>query len=217
MQWQRACCLLPALALLLSPARDFAARRGLSSRLRALRRCAAPPRIQAPQSGSKRAYFRSLFNRSWEELLEPCERQCLVVLDKPQPGQVGAVLRSCALLAGAGPEPCAGSGVQCAVVVLGGLGSARTNQEIRISQLQRRPGWGVSLVAPDLLLPEALAALKGRGFTAVDCGGELPPRLWDQPLAAPRLALIFRSAAGASPMAPHVATMALYERRRQLA
>lgn len=39
------------------------------------------------------------------------------------------MLRSCALLAGAGPEPCAGSGVQCAVVVLGGLGSARTNQE----------------------------------------------------------------------------------------
>ena len=191
----------------------------------------APPQIQVSGSPeSKRAYFRQLFSKSWEAFLTELEEPggcSLAVVCKPSPGSVGATLRVCALL-----------GVPF-LLVLGGLGSAARNKEIRISQLQRRPDWGVALLTPpeEVSLSEALGELKVLGFhtLGLSCSEEAA-ELWEADLRHDRMAFIFGED-GLDPIAtkevhaiaripieegrgcrlsvPHSASMVFYERQRQ--
>ncbi|CAE7254799.1 unnamed protein product, partial [Symbiodinium necroappetens] len=196
-----------------------------------LLRHAAPPQIQVSGSPeSKRAYFRQLFSKSWDAFLTELEEPggCSVaVLLKPSPGSVGATLRVCALL-----------GVPF-LLVLGGLGSAARNKEIRISQLQRRPDWGVALLTPpeEVRLSEALCELKGLGFhtLGLSCSEEAT-ELWEADLRHDRMAFVFgedgldqiateevhaiahipiEEGRGCRLSLPHSASMVFYEHQRQ--
>ena len=152
----------------------------------------------------------------------------MAILCEPSPGSVGATLRVCALL-----------GVPF-LLVLGGLGSAARNKEIRISQLQRRPDWGVALLTPpvEVLLPEVLEKLRGCGFSTLGLSYDNDvPDVWEADLTDDRMALIFGEDGRESldearehvqavriPIAeghgcrlslPHAASMVFYERQRQ--
>jgi len=128
--------------------------------------------------------------RAWDELLSSLRAgsgpPCVVVLCGATPGNLGAVLRNCALLGVA------------AVCVLEALSGADVVRALRTSQLARRPHWDVSLVvAPEGLAPAvAVGQLRDSGLTTVGlaaaasaCADSSP--VWEAELAGPGLALVF--------------------------
>eukprot|EP00933_Yihiella_yeosuensis_P052393 TRINITY_DN50456_c0_g1_i1.p1 TRINITY_DN50456_c0_g1~~TRINITY_DN50456_c0_g1_i1.p1 ORF type:complete len:380 (-),score=61.43 TRINITY_DN50456_c0_g1_i1:85-1224(-) len=147
------------------------------------------------ETGEEQVAFTELRKRCvrpWSQLLSKCrthkkESISVVVLCGAAPGNIGAALRSAAVLGIA------------AVCVLG-MGTKRDDlkQALRVSQIDRRPQWKTKLVpVPDDLTPcEALSTLRDEaglslvGLTA-EGGGSKP--LWEVDLARPRLALVFGS------------------------
>lgn len=99
-------------------------------------------------------------------------------------GNLGAVLRTCALL-----------GVPL-VVALGGLNRGDVDKAIWSSQLRKRPGWNVTLATPDkeTSVTSALEQLRGAGLpligvTAHADADSVP--LWEADLSGDRIALVF--------------------------
>jgi len=194
----------------------------------------------SPPAMSKRAAIRQHRVRPWSKLLDSLEAgsgpSCVVVLCGINPGNLGAILRNCALL---------GIAVVC---VLESLSGADITRALRTSQLPKRPHWEVALVpVPEDVTPAtALKQLREAGLTLVGLAAETACRdcrpIWEADLALPGIALVFgadrddgrafpegvaetldavvavpmRSADAADTMnVSHVASIVAYERQRQ--